>query len=238
MTEQEWLESPNAVEMVNHLWRQRVCRVTARKLRLLACACPRRIWPRLSVEGRHLVEIAKLQADGLRSAADLAAVRLPYISHQDSYQHAPYYAVFCATGPGVELRGCMESVLAYSVYSVRARVNDEHGYDAFIGTKACSESVAQSCLVREVFRYPFRPLSVELAWLTANVVGIARLIYADRAFDRLPILADALEDAGCTNADILNHCRQPGEHVRGCWAVETMPRPSGWTAARHGGKRV
>ena len=55
-----------------------------------------------------------------------------------------------------------------------------------------------------------------------TVVSIAAAIYADRAFDRLPILADALEEAGCTNADVLLHCRQPGDHVRGCWVVDLV----------------
>jgi hypothetical protein len=59
-------------------------------------------------------------------------------------------------------------------------------------------------------------------WRTSNVTALAQAIYCDRAFDRLPILADALEDAGCDNADILNHCRQPGEHVRGCWVVDLV----------------
>ena len=54
------------------------------------------------------------------------------------------------------------------------------------------------------------------------MVKFAQAIYDDRDFDRLPILADALEEAGCTNADILAHCRQPGEHVRGCWVVDLL----------------
>jgi hypothetical protein len=54
------------------------------------------------------------------------------------------------------------------------------------------------------------------------VVHLAQAICEERAFDRLPILADALEDAGCTNADVLDHCRQPGEHVRGCWVVNLL----------------
>jgi hypothetical protein len=58
--------------------------------------------------------------------------------------------------------------------------------------------------------------------MTATVVSLAQSIYDDRAIDRLPILADALEDAGCDNAEILNHCRQPGEHVRGCWPVDLL----------------
>jgi len=58
--------------------------------------------------------------------------------------------------------------------------------------------------------------------LPANVRSIAQGIRADRAFDRLPILADALEDAGCTNAEVLEHCRQPQEHARGCWVVDLL----------------
>jgi hypothetical protein len=64
--------------------------------------------------------------------------------------------------------------------------------------------------------------TIWLAWNDGIVPKLAQAIYDDRVFDRLPILADALEEAGCTNADILNHCRQPGEHVRGCWVVDLL----------------
>ena len=63
---------------------------------------------------------------------------------------------------------------------------------------------------------------VDPAWLTSTVVSLAQPIYAERAFDRLPILADALEDAGCDNADTLTHCRSEGPHVRGCWALDLV----------------
>ena len=59
-------------------------------------------------------------------------------------------------------------------------------------------------------------------WRTGNVTALAQSIYDDCAFDRLPILTDALEDAGCDNAEILQHCRQPGEHVRACWVVDLI----------------
>ena len=61
-----------------------------------------------------------------------------------------------------------------------------------------------------------------MAWNAGTVRRIAQAIYDDRAFDRMPILADALEDAGCDNADILNHCRESREHVRGCWVVDLL----------------
>ena len=77
--------------------------------------------------------------------------------------------------------------------------------------------------IREIFgRPPFRSDLFDLAWRTSTVTSLAETIYADRAFDRLPILADALEDAGCTDRAILDHCRQPGEHVRGCWVVDLV----------------
>ncbi|HJZ55412.1 MAG TPA: hypothetical protein VKE74_10660, partial [Gemmataceae bacterium] len=68
----------------------------------------------------------------------------------------------------------------------------------------------------------FRPVAVDPSWLASTVVTLAGGIDADRAFDRLPILADALQDAGCDNTDILNHCLGPGPHVRGCWVVDLM----------------
>jgi hypothetical protein len=77
-------------------------------------------------------------------------------------------------------------------------------------------------VLKDIIGNPFRPVTIDPSWLTSIVVALATGIYADRAFDRMPILADALQDARCENADILNHCRQPGEHVRGCWVVDSL----------------
>ncbi|MBL8795112.1 MAG: hypothetical protein JNM56_14480 [Planctomycetia bacterium] len=84
------------------------------------------------------------------------------------------------------------------------------------------EQRRQAGFIREIFGNPFRPATIDPTWRTANVVSLATAIYNERAFDRLPILADALEDAGCTSREILDHCRQPGEHVRGCWCVDLV----------------
>jgi hypothetical protein len=76
--------------------------------------------------------------------------------------------------------------------------------------------------LRCLFANPFRPVTLNPSWLTSSVLALAKGIYTDRAFDRMPILADALQDAGCDNEAILNHCRQSGEHCRGCWAVDLV----------------
>jgi hypothetical protein len=90
----------------------------------------------------------------------------------------------------------------------------------------CAHRTTRCALARDLFGpLFFRVVTVEQDWLTRNdgiALQLAQAIYAERAFDRLPILADALEDAGCDNADILAHCRQPGEHVRGCWVVDLL----------------
>ena len=77
-------------------------------------------------------------------------------------------------------------------------------------------------LLRDIFGDLFRPVAFDAAWWTPSVMALAQAIYDDRAFDRMPILADALEEAGCTNADILAHCRSSSPHVRGCWVVDLI----------------
>src|SRR5262249_12103048 len=85
-----------------------------------------------------------------------------------------------------------------------------------------AERRAQCWILRDIFRNPFGPLTLDPRWLTSNVGTLACAIYTDCAFDRLPILADALEEAGCTDAEVLAHCRGPGPHVRGCWVVDLI----------------
>jgi hypothetical protein len=82
--------------------------------------------------------------------------------------------------------------------------------------------VVQVELIRCIFSNPFRPVTLNPSLLTSTVVDLAEAIYQERAFDRLPILADALEDAGCTNLDIFGHCRGAGPHFRGCWCVDLV----------------
>ena len=78
-------------------------------------------------------------------------------------------------------------------------------------------------MVREIFGNPFRPTPGTVSWRSSVAVHIAEGIYAEDSFDhRLPILADALEDAGCTDSKVVEHCRGDGTHVRGCWVVDLI----------------
>ena len=75
----------------------------------------------------------------------------------------------------------------------------------------------------DIFGNPFRPVAFDAAWRTDTAVSLSKGMYESRDFSAMPILADALQDAGCENEDILNHCRNEAlPHVRGCWVVDLV----------------
>jgi hypothetical protein len=77
-------------------------------------------------------------------------------------------------------------------------------------------------LLRCIFGNPFRPRTFSPSWRTDTAVALARQMYDSRDFGAMPILADAIQDAGCDNEEILSHCRGPGPHVRGCWVADLV----------------
>jgi hypothetical protein len=105
-------------------------------------------------------------------------------------------------------------------------LNDALTDAAFVAHADGPEEKQRHCqLVRDVFGNLFWNATAASEWLTWNggtVPKLAQTIYEEGAFDRLPILADALEEAGCDDADILSHCREPGAHVRGCWVLDLL----------------
>jgi hypothetical protein len=112
---------------------------------------------------------------------------------------------------------------------------DNHKADPWerMEAESATFNVAQCALLRELFGNPFRQIVIEPTWCTSTVVSLAREMYDAHHFSALPILADALQDAGCDNVDVLIHCRDTtAKHVRGCWVVdqilefaESGPRP-------------
>jgi hypothetical protein len=77
-------------------------------------------------------------------------------------------------------------------------------------------------LIHDICGNPFRPVTLNPAWLTSTVLALAQQMYDSRDFSAMPILADALQDAGCDDEEVLNHCRGLGPHVRGCWVVDRL----------------
>ena len=210
MTEGEWLAATEPRPLLEFLRG----RASDRKLRLFAVACCRRVWHLLAdAPNRTAVDMAEVFADG--GMADETLLTF----HQQAYH---LYE---------NLRGDEMSAARGAASSAWCFVEpDLRRGSAFFATDNCLRELLEipgqtpGCLalLRDVFRNPFRPVAADPGWLTSTVVALAEGVYAEKAFDRMPILADALQDAGCDSDDMLNHCRQPGEHVRGCWVVDVL----------------
>jgi len=202
MTEREWQTASEPHAMLALL--RCSGEPSDRKLRLFAVACSRRVWGRLDALGRAAVDVAEAFADGCAGPDELRAARL---ACQGAGGRAAWYAA--ATDPAIAARNAARSA--------QAGVAD----DALLGSEA-AELLAQATLLREVFGDRCRHPSVAPSWLTPAVVKLAQTIYEERAFDRMPELADELEEAGCADEEFLGHCRRPGPHVRGCWVVDLL----------------
>jgi hypothetical protein len=111
-------------------------------------------------------------------------------------------------------------VPGYVARLVRTATEPEKYADGTDQWQACPE---QATLARDIFGNPFRPVSFDPTWRTSTALAIAKGMYESRDFGAIPILADALQEAGCANDDVLNHCRAAnGVHVRGCWVVDLV----------------
>ena len=95
-------------------------------------------------------------------------------------------------------------------------------YDGLAAIPDPKEGRVQAAIIRDIVGNPFRSVSFSPTWRTDTAVSLATQMYESRDFSAMPILADALQDAGCDNKDILDHCRGPGSHVRGCWVVDLV----------------
>jgi hypothetical protein len=217
VTESDWATSTGPQAMLSFL-RDRGP-VSERKLRLFAVACCHRMTRRLTGKaGRRALLTAERYADGL-----LPATRL-------------YGAWFAArrTATVAQVRGLWEPLrtakwavsevceadVALALRAVaRVAGAEVSGNDPARMSDTLSSQVV---LLRDIFGDPFRPLPFHSEWRSEVVVAVGRGIYRERAWKRLPELADALENAGCADGTVLNHCRGAGPHRRGCWVVDMV----------------
>jgi hypothetical protein len=212
VTEQEWLSHWQSFANIKKMANEIGSVVSKRKLRLLACACCRRSWGSLAPATRELLLLAEKHADR-KANPKILPLNQRALRQADWLSRAVHKAAFRHDNPEILIEAVRNARSAKASRLPKGRY----------GEVLALERDAQLELVRDIFGpLPFGSVAFKATWRTSNVRALARGIYADRAFDRLPILADALEDAGCDNADILNHCRGGGEHVRGCWVVDLV----------------
>ncbi len=221
-TEREWLTAKTPLR----LWYCRRAR-DDRKRRLVGCACARRVLPVLGNDPRAVAAVDAVEryvdcpAAGRADhwPAVLAARKALRAWESGLWPVGTSPRAFDALGALFDVTARESSRVDHLFENAaRARRGEPR-------TAGLTETPIQAAIVRDIFGNPFRPVAFSPAWRTDTAIALARTMYESREFSALPILADALQDAGCDSDDVLSHCRDPQPlHVRGCWVVDLVLR--------------
>jgi hypothetical protein len=215
MTEAEWLACKYPTPLLDFALGQR----RWRKLRLFAVACCRRMGGLVrDAAYEKALRAAEEFADdpARRRKLTRAWNRAEAVVPPGPRRSWVDWAVTATVRPALFLPGYVAEAAMRAVADVPIKSKSTTNRLRRI------EAAAQALLLRDFFGNPFRPVTLDPSWRTSTVVALAEGIYEDRAFDRLPILADALQDAGCANEEVLTHCHGDGPHARGCWVVDLI----------------
>jgi hypothetical protein len=211
VTEAEWLACTDPQKMLEFLRG----RASDRKLRLFACAFGRAVRGSEHQLSPSTVAVAERYVDGLASEQDLASEGRRWASSPEEMGPVAPSAYAGAWG-------AVDSLTRYE----RLWRHDPDSYSCIPADAVLRRS---ALLLRDIFGNPFRPVALNPSWQTPQVVALAQAAYDERELPsghldvlRLAVLADALEEAGCADADLLAHLRSGGGHLRGCWAVDLL----------------
>jgi hypothetical protein len=225
--ERAWLECTDPEAML----KARQGKTSERKLRLFVCACCRRVWHKLSdPQGCRAVEIAERLADGQADPGEVAAARaeieqLLRFKEQQLAEESQVSEAAALYGH-LDLWPLMLAESALGKEATTQRI----GYAADFRAEGPADGKPLVDLVHDIFGNPFRPAALDPAWLTWHdglILQLGQVAYDEHQLpsghldlDRLAVLDDALEEAGCASRDILDHLRGQGPHTRGCWCVD------------------
>lgn len=233
MTESEWLQCDAWEELLSSIPRP----MSYRKLTMFSTACLRRVAFECECISRLIVTSEKYyEPMGMASPDELETAIQATRTKQAEFQ--PKSMEYSLLGGAISLtteanpsnigfRLGLNTVATVVAHFEMPNVPIEFG--KFSGPSNLNwqdawnrERRIQAHILHDVVGNPFRPLTLDPRWQSSTVLDLARTIYEDRVFERLPILADALMDAGCDNESLIQHCRSEGPHVRGCWAVDLL----------------
>lgn len=229
MTESEWLACTGPEKMLEALRRGGL--LSERKARLFAAACCRRIWETIQYpEPEEALLVAERFADGLASEPERArAAALAERAVTEELNAVGYAGTEMAVASAV---AADITATAAGAAQLAVQAGHDHGLPGYRPDELAEQCRRQALLLHDLFGNPFRLVPLApfwLAWEGGTVPKLARAAYEQRELPagtldraRLAALADALEEAGCDQADLLAHLRGPAPHVRGCWAVDLL----------------
>jgi hypothetical protein len=212
MTEAEWLTCDDVNALLDaSKWPQHY-----RKVRLLACACCRAIWTHIDAPKlRAGIELSEQFADDPTKRTQIDAT----IRSNRGLLYRLRFSIGSVWTPADRIRfACAEEAARAAFVHLGIVI----GVPARIEEQLPQQRKLHCALVRCIFGNPFRPVAFDPAWRTSTAIALARQMYDSRDFGAMPILADALQDAGCEDEQVLAHCREPGPHARGCWVCDAV----------------
>ncbi len=222
MREKTWLACKDPERMLTFLGN----RASDRQLRLFALACVRRAW-RFVTDERipQLVTVLENLADGTLKDRARGTARTQSLAitraKLDMMQQCVSSELWSAFEKKLDRRNISFGESAAAAFGYEARGEERDGRT--FGRAKEAERAQQAALVRDIFGNPFRKVKFDKRWRTDTAVAVAKQMYESRDFGAAPILADALQDAGCDSDDLLNHLRDTSAtHVRGCWALDLV----------------
>jgi hypothetical protein len=220
MTEAGWLASKSLFDMRRGYptaW-------DVRKARLFWCACIRRAWDVVAdedVRGLVLEMEDHPEAGKDWSVGEFAHLFERHHAQESGRNAWALNGLFDAPPDSWDTTGWVARRTAQKAVSDTYDVRSDR-WKKQVDDLESGERVSQCNLLRDIFGNPFRPVTFSPSWRTDTTFSLARQMYDARDFSAMPILADALQDAGCDSEDILNHCRGDGPHVRGCWVCDLV----------------
>jgi hypothetical protein len=243
VTEAEWLNCTDPAPMLEFIRG----RASERKFRLFAVACCRRIWDFLPTDAcRDAVEVAERYADGQATDAERCSARSAIVESAEAeginvFDGYESESIEWGSVPGGKAFMASIELLGGTKFEVTRVAGEAASEVAWDGSRLdeCQEAVqhhfeedfsveriAQTLILRDIVGpLSFRSLTLDPSWLIWHgclLVSMAQKMYESRNFNDMPVLADALEEAGCQDQDILSHCRSGGEHVRGCCVIDLV----------------
>jgi hypothetical protein len=223
MTEAEWLggKLPAMLELLRE-------KVTGRKLRLFACSQCRDQWPETPhPDLLRAYFVAERLADGMASEEERDEVfHLTTRTGLDRYHYLRSTEIHEVACCDTQYRFSMlvGFAVGWLADNLETHITSAHrqALVANVPGSLWPNNTNHPAYLRDIFGNPFRPVAIDPAWRTSTAVALAGQMYESRDFGAIPILADALQDAECDHEEVLNHCRGPGPHVRGCWVVDLV----------------
>ena len=208
MAEQQWLKCDEPLKLLLQLQGK----MSARKARLFGCACWGRAkyYPEEPLRRRALEMLEEYADRRVKRREAMAAVKMAIQGGAlPGYFTEFFWSAHCTDAAFI----VSQDAFPWAVYEYVVGARD---------VDLRPERRTHADVLRDIVGNPFHPVAVTPAWRTPAAVALARTAYEERHFEDLPLLADALEEAGCTDDAILTHLRGSGPHVRGCWVVDLV----------------